>query len=95
MVTQTDASKGGAVDRRRFLKRAGTVAWLTPAILTLSTKAAYASHCRGRNQECGTVSGSTCITSGLACCTQCTCQVTGPTNNRRCRCVGTCPSSPS
>jgi hypothetical protein len=96
LVTQTDTSKGGEVDRRRFLKRAGTVAWLTPAILTLSTKAAYATHCTGRNAECGAVSGSGCNTTGfLVCCTQCSCQQTGPTNNRRCRCLGTCPSTPS
>jgi hypothetical protein len=85
-----------AVDRRRFLKRAGTVAWMAPAILTLSTQAAYASHCLGKNAECGAVSGANCVTSGfLPCCTQCSCTQSGPPNNRRCRCSGNCPSTPS
>ena len=95
VVTQTETSKGGSVDRRRFLKRAGTVAWLTPAILTLSTKAAYASHCIGKNKDCGTPSGTTgCTPFALPCCTQCNCVQSGPTNNRKCKCEGNCPSDP-
>ena len=50
-----------AVDRRRFLKGAATVAWAAPVIATLSTSPAYAA------ERCGVKDASgNCPTSGCA-----------------------------
>lgn len=45
-----------AVDRRRFIKRAATVGWATPVILTmLATSAAASNHdCIATGSQCGT-----------------------------------------
>ena len=94
VVTQTDTFKGGEVDRRRFLKRAGTVAWLTPVILTLSTKAAYANHCKGNGSTCGNFKDGVCVPQGTLCCTQCSC-TPDPDDSKKCKCTGTCPQVPS
>ncbi len=88
--------KDNAIDRRRFLKRAATVAWSTPVILSLMSEAAYASHpdgCIHLEEECGIYSTSsrTCTdnpsgsgSTGSCCSGNCT-----PTirrNNQPCTC---------
>ena len=55
MSTQT--SDREVEDRRRFLRRAGTIAWSAPIIVTLLAESAAASHLSGcihQNSECGT-----------------------------------------
>jgi hypothetical protein len=50
------------IDRRRFLKRAGTIAWSTPVIITLLAQSAAASHpsgCIHDGAECGVYNGAT------------------------------------
>ena len=69
-----------AVDRRRFLKGAATVAWAAPVIATLSASPAYAACipqnglCSGAPPNCGT---SDCCT-GLSC---------KPGSGNKCRCL--------
>jgi hypothetical protein len=63
---QGNQLQGPEIDRRRFLKRAGTVAWSTPIIITLLAESAAASHpsgCIHDGAECGTYQSSsrTCI----------------------------------
>lgn len=68
------------IDRRRFLKRAGTVAWTTPFILSVMQESAFAtSHCLLAGATCG--SGGQCSTAGfLPCCSSLglTCKKSGP-----------------
>jgi hypothetical protein len=82
-------------DRRRFLRRAGTVAWSTPIIMTLMAESAAASHLSGcihQGNECGIVSGGSCVDdppgSGSAsdCCSPNTCQPTFPEDDQPCTC---------
>lgn len=42
-MTQSSEGSGNGVDRRRFIKAAGTVAWATPLILTITSGRAGAS----------------------------------------------------
>jgi hypothetical protein len=67
-------------DRRTFLKRAGTVAWATPLIVTLgaSRAGAQAASCLPSGTGCGIffedINGPSCAASpvgGLFCCTAC------------------------
>ena len=72
-----------AVDRRRFLKGAATVAWAAPVIATLSASPAYAVDCIRRDRECtGNLSGTICEASN--CCTGLSCK---PGNGNKCRCL--------
>lgn len=66
-MTQSSGDSS-TIDRRRFLKRAGAVAWSTPFILTVMQESAFASsHCLGAAATCGT--GGQCSTVGfLPCC---------------------------
>ena len=86
-----------SIDRRRFLKRAGTIAWSTPLILSLMSEAAYASHpdgCIHLEEECGIYSTSTraCGDSPSGsgstsnCCSPGSCQPTIRKNNQPCIC---------
>lgn len=74
---QTDNQNGAASDsrtdwtRRRFLGRAATVAWMTPAILTVAASRASAQ------------TGGSCAHSGedcsvIPCCPGCRCGDTAP-----------------
>jgi hypothetical protein len=89
------------MDRRRFLRVAGTVAWATPVVMTLSSKAAWAkAPCTPRGETCGrvvSVSGGVgvCSLSGFAnCCTGCTCKsAKRPKKGQPCKCFGNCSPS--
>jgi hypothetical protein len=73
---QSDDHHGGAPQggtdwtRRRFLGRAATVAWMTPAILTVAASRASAQvgSCAHTGEDC----------SVLPCCPGCTCGITAP-----------------
>ena len=66
-------------DRRTFLKRAGTVAWATPLIVTLgASRAAAQASCLPSGSGCGIyfedMNGPGCAASSvgnLLCCTAC------------------------
>jgi hypothetical protein len=61
-------------DRREFLRRAGTVAWATPLVLTLAASRAGAQvSCAPAGLGCGTWSTplDMCITTGTLCCNDC------------------------
>ena len=66
-----------ALDRRRFLKGAATVAWAAPVIATLSTSPAYAN-----GVKCGKLENGICPTSG--CATGLNCRREG--NSQNCTC---------
>ena len=70
-----------AVDRRRFLKGAATVAWAAPVIATLSASPAYAVECIPEEGQC-TKSGTACLAS--FCCSLLSCK---PGNGNKCRCL--------
>lgn len=85
-------SDGAEFDRRRFLKRAGTAAWATPFVLTLSASraGAQAASCLPNGSQCGvTVANSPGICTGgtTPCCGQC---VAPPTifGGIPCACLG-------
>lgn len=72
-----------AVDRRRFLKRAGTIAWSTPLVWTVIQESALAQPCGGNNAACGNLVGGVCVTTGFnPCCTGFSCTVVG----QSCKC---------
>lgn len=76
------------IERRLFLKRAVTVAWATPVMMTLLTGSAAATHatCLHLNDVCGLNQSGTCNTTGFEpCCTDLslTCALVGGT----CICV--------
>lgn len=67
-------AEGRTEDRRRFLKRAGTVAWATPLILTMAggTARGQAFSCAPPSTQCGVyvaINGS-CIIEEV-CCNDC------------------------
>lgn len=68
----------GELDRRRFIRRAVTVAWATPLILTLTAGAASAAACRVVG---GGNCGGSCITAGT------TCKHPPPPNQALCQCL--------
>lgn len=81
-----DQLVSGAVDRRRFLKRAGTIAWSAPIIYSLMTESALATHV-----PCGQTSSagggvfrcptSTCPSTSPNCCS-----TSSASNNASCTC---------
>ena len=78
--------------RRDFLRKAGTVAWATPLILTMAAPSAHAqTSCKPAGLGCGTWSPqlSACIPvsggPGVACCG--TCEREAP-DSQYCVCVG-------
>ena len=90
------------VERREFLRRAATIGWSTPVILTLMASSASASHesgCIHLNNQCGTFNGTTEVCDSFPgsnppsagnCCQDTgptTCQPTVPENGRPCICV--------
>ena len=63
-------------DRRTFLRRAGTVAWSTPLILTLASSRAGAQSCSPAGTACGTWNSTVevCLPLGqtpVICCNGC------------------------
>lgn len=98
MSTQT--SDREVEDRRRFLRRAGTIAWSAPIIVTLLAESAAASHLSGcihQNSECGDVTGGpsgpfSCVSdppesnSINNCCSPNTCKPTVNENGQPCTC---------
>jgi len=74
-----------AVDRRRFLKGAATVAWAAPVIATLSASPAYAQvECTKSGKKCGSQQpqgSGNC--PGTNCCTGLNCR---PSGTRDCIC---------
>lgn len=98
MTLENHISHHEVENRRRFLRRAGTIAWSTPVIMTLLAESAAASHLSGcihQNGECGDVSGGgpfICIAdppgsgSNLNCCSPNTCTPTVNVNGQPCTC---------
>lgn len=72
--------------RRRFLKQAGTVAWASPMIVTMMSRAA---HAQQPGDVCGTQDlNSLCNVAGLPCGTTMVCAPEGgiPTPGGNCTC---------
>ncbi|MDQ3915608.1 MAG: hypothetical protein M3323_09825 [Actinomycetota bacterium] len=70
-MTDADLVAQEGMERRRFLKAAGTIAWATPAILTLTANRAGAQSCVPHNAPCDACAGvNCCIQTGdsLPCC---------------------------
>ncbi|HYO60304.1 MAG TPA: hypothetical protein VEU29_00215 [Actinomycetota bacterium] len=70
-MTEADLVIKEGMERRRFLKAAATVAWATPAILTLTANRAGAQSCIPQGAPCDACVGvNCCIQSGdtLPCC---------------------------
>lgn len=70
-MTEADLVTQEGMERRRFLKAAATVAWATPAILTLTANRAGAQSCVPQGAPCDACIGiNCCITAGdpLPCC---------------------------
>jgi hypothetical protein len=97
-MNQSETWGDTSVDRRRFLRRAGTIAWATPVIVTLLTETAAASHpsgCIHVGAQCGRyrTQGSACQdtpgqTGSIAnCCSPANCLPTTTTNNAPCNCT--------
>ena len=98
-MTDANENTREVEDRRRFLRRAGTIAWSTPMIMTLLAESAAASHLSGcihQNAECGDVSGGpttfTCVSdppgsgSTANCCSPNTCRPTVNVVGEPCTC---------
>ncbi len=70
-MAEADLVDHEGMDRRRFLKVAATVAWATPAILTLSANRAGAQSCVPQGVPCDACVGVNCCIAGsdpLPCC---------------------------
>ena len=63
-VTEADLSHHEGMERRRFLKAAATVAWATPAILTLTANRAGAQSCVPQGAPCDACVGVNCCIAG-------------------------------
>ena len=70
-MTEADLVTREGMERRRFLKAAATVAWATPAILTLAANRAGAQSCVPQGAPCEACVGVNCCLAGsdtLPCC---------------------------
>lgn len=70
-MTEADLVVREGMERRRFLKAAATVAWATPAILTLAANRAGAQSCVPHGASCDACFGvNCCIVAGdaIPCC---------------------------
>lgn len=70
-MTEADLVIREGMERRRFLKAAATVAWATPAILTLTANRAGAQSCIPQGAPCDACIGINCCIAGtdpLPCC---------------------------
>ena len=84
MAVSENTRQREAVDRRRFLKGAATVAWAAPVIVTLSASPAYA-RCKPQGEVCSSLgAGGTCGTGN--CCTGLTCQPSSDLQSNECLC---------
>lgn len=64
-MTEADLVTQEGMERRRFLKAAATVAWATPAILTLTANRAGAQSCVPQGAPCDACTGvNCCVASG-------------------------------
>ncbi len=68
MTELGELNRDEAIDRRRFLRRAGTVAWTTPVIMTVLASRAGAQVCRTLGQTCSATTPMRCC-APLICCT--------------------------
>lgn len=75
--SQTKTGNPADLDRRRFLKRAATVAWAAPTIITVLSSPAYGQTscpsgnnkgvaCSATTLSCNTTGGCVCCASGTA-----------------------------
>lgn len=70
-MTEADLVNHESMERRRFLRAAATVAWATPAILTLTANRAGAQSCVPQGASCDACVGVNCCIAGsdpLPCC---------------------------
>lgn len=70
-MTEADLVNREGMERRRFLKAAATVAWATPAIMTLTANRAGAQSCVPLGAPCDACEGiNCCLSSGdpFPCC---------------------------
>ena len=70
-MTEADLVTQEGMERRRFLRAAATVAWATPAILTLTANRAGAQSCVPQGAPCDACIGVNCCIAGsdpLPCC---------------------------
>jgi hypothetical protein len=83
MTQLGELNRDESIDRRRFLRRAGTVAWSTPVIMTVLASRAGAQPCLVKGQGCSPTTPGECCT-GLICCSD-------PNSSQ----LGTCRQSPN
>jgi hypothetical protein len=74
MTKLGELNRDESIDRRRFLRRAGTVAWSTPVIMTVLASRAGAQACGSLAQPCSPTTPRPCC-SGLICCSAANTQV--------------------
>ena len=70
-MTERDLLNHSTIERRRFLRGAATIAWATPAILTLTANRAGAQSCVPQGASCDACTGVNCCIAGsdsLPCC---------------------------
>jgi hypothetical protein len=98
-VTEADLTAREGMERRRFLKAAGTIAWATPAILTLTASRAGAQSCVPHNAPCDACVGvNCCIASGESlpcCCSDPNSPVCGGTCKTQAECIAIFPGGPT
>ena len=101
MTQLGELNRDESIDRRRFLRRAGTVAWSTPVIMTVLASRAGAQTCLGLGVACSLTSPPPCCEPNLCCPTgtvnagSCR-RLTGvPCNNDNQCCSGDCPGTGS
>ena len=102
MDERAGLSKTTQMDRRRFIRAAGTLAWTTPVVMTLSAEPVWAAaKCTPRGRTCGRVTdcsapGGVCTDTGgfLRCCTGCVCENPRQCKvGKPCKCFGNCSPS--
>lgn len=82
MTQLGELNRDESIDRRRFLRRAGAVAWSTPVIMTvLASRAGAQGTCLANGSTCSTTSAPFCCTTPI----QLTCCPTGTTRQGTCR----------
>jgi len=74
MTKLGELNRDESIDRRRFLRRAGTVAWSTPVIMTVLASRAGAQPCGQLGGPCSPTTPRPCC-PGLICCSAATTRV--------------------
>jgi hypothetical protein len=100
MTQVGELNRDESIDRRRFLRRAGAVAWSTPLIVTVLASRAGAQTCLPTSSACSTTSPPACCLPDICCPTGtpqagfCKLPNGAPCNGNGNCCSGKCQGSP-